>query len=96
MGQRLWLKATPATVRLYRHHELVATHPPQQRPSARSAVGDHPPNALAYAMRDPQWCLQQAEVVGPPCRALIELVDLADRVTRETAPILRPIIGCVR
>jgi transposase len=80
MGQRLWLKATPATVRLYRDHELVATHPRQQRPGARSTVDDHmPPNALAYAMRDPQWCLKQAAAVGPQCTALIEHL-FADRV----------------
>ena len=38
------------SVRLYRDHELVATHPHQQRPGARATVDDHmPPNALAYA-----------------------------------------------
>ena len=80
LRQSLWLKVTPATVRLYRDHELVATHPRQQRPGARSTVSDHmPPNAQAYAMRDPQWCLKQAESVGPHCRALIERL-FADRV----------------
>ena len=80
IGQRLWLKATPATVRLYREHELVATHPRLHRPGARATVDDHmPPNALAYAMRDPQWCLKQAEAVGSHCRGLIERL-FADRV----------------
>jgi len=80
MSQHLWLKATPATVRLYRDHELIATHPRQPRPGARSTVDDHmPPNALAWAMRDPQWCLKQAEAVGLQCRALIERL-FADRV----------------
>jgi transposase len=80
MSQHLWLKATPATVRLYRDHELIATHPRQSRPGARSTVDDHmPPNALAWAMRDPQWCLKQAEVVGLQCKALIERL-FADRV----------------
>jgi transposase len=80
LGQSLWLKATAATVRLYRDHELVATHPRQRRAGARSTVDDHlPPNAVAWAMRDPQWCLQQAEAVGPQCRALIERL-FADRV----------------
>jgi hypothetical protein len=80
MSQHLWLKATPATVRLYRDHELIATHPRQRRPGARSTVDDHmPPNALAWAMRDPQWCLKQAEAIGPQCKALIERL-FADRV----------------
>jgi hypothetical protein len=80
IGQRLWLKATPAAVRLYRDHELVATHPRHTRPGARSTVDDHlPPNALAYAMRDPQWCLRQAEAIGPHCQGLIQRL-FADRV----------------
>lgn len=92
MGQPLWLKATPATVRLYRDHALVATHPRQSRAGARSTVDDHlPPNALAYAMRDPQWCLNQAEAVGPQCRALIERL-FADRVLEN----LRAAQGVIR
>jgi len=80
MSQHLWLKATPATVRLYRDHELIATHPRQSRPGARCTVDDHmPPNALAWAMRDPQWCLKQAAAVGLQCKALIEHL-FADRV----------------
>jgi len=31
-----------------------------------------PPEALAYKLRDPQWCLRQAEAIGPACRELIE------------------------
>jgi hypothetical protein len=38
-----------------------------------------PPNALAYAMRDPQWCLKQAQTVGVNCKGLIERL-FADRV----------------
>lgn len=73
MGQTLWLKATPATVRIYRDHELVAAHPRLFKPGSRSTLDDHmPPEALAYKLRDPQWCLKQAERVGPACLALIQ------------------------
>jgi len=73
MGQTLWLKATPATVRIYRDHELVATHPRLFKPGSRSTLDDHmPPEALAYKMRDPQWCLRQSERIGPACHALIQ------------------------
>jgi len=30
-----------------------------------------PPEALAYKMQDPQWCLKQAEQIGPGCHRLI-------------------------
>jgi hypothetical protein len=43
------------------------------RPGQHSTLNDHlPPEALAYKLADPQWCLKQAEAVGPYCRALIE------------------------
>ena len=80
VGQRLWLKATDNTVKLYRDLKLVAVHPRLTKPGARSTIDDHlPPEALAYKMRDPQWCLKQAEVVGPDCHRLIRRL-FADRV----------------
>ena len=80
MGQSLWLKASDARVSLYREHELVATHLRQTRPGARSTVQDHlPPEALAWNLQDTQWCLQEAERIGPHCRQLIEAL-FADQV----------------
>jgi transposase len=71
--QTLWLKASDTTVQVFRDHLLVATHPRLTRAGERSTVQDHlPPEALAYALADPQWCLTQAERIGPACRALIE------------------------
>lgn len=71
--QTLWLKATDATVEIYREHELVAMHPRLHVPGQRSTVDDHlPPEALAYKLADPKWCLKQAAGIGPHCLALIE------------------------
>ncbi|MCU7921900.1 MAG: IS21 family transposase [Candidatus Thiodiazotropha sp. (ex Dulcina madagascariensis)] len=80
ISQTIWLKATPVTVRIYRDHELVAVHPRLHRPGARSTQDDHlPPEAIAWKMRDPQWCLQQSEKVGASCHRLIRTL-FADRV----------------
>ena len=71
--QTLWLEITPDVVRLYHEHELVAIHPRLFKAGTRSTVADHlPPDAQAYFMRDPQWCLTQATAVGPACRAVVE------------------------
>lgn len=71
-GQPLWLKATDTTVWLYREHELVATHVRQTRPGSRSSVADHlPPEALAWSLQDTQWCIKEAERIGPACFALV-------------------------
>jgi transposase len=70
--QQLWLKATSTTVALYQDLKLVATHPRLKRPGQRSTVDEHmPPEALAYKMQDPQWCLKQAEEIGPNCLRLV-------------------------
>ena len=71
--QHLWLRATETTVQLFHHHELVATHLRQFRPGSRCTIDEHlPPEAIAYKLRDPQWCLRQSEDIGAACHALIE------------------------
>ena len=71
--QRLWLRATETTVQLFRDLELVATHLRQFRAGSRSTIDEHlPPEAIAYKLRDPQWCLRQSEDIGAACHALIE------------------------
>jgi transposase len=78
--KQLWLKATETNVKLFHDLNLVAIHPRLSRPGMRSTVDDHmPPEAVAYKMQDPQWCLKQAKAVGPHCRQLIETL-FADRV----------------
>ncbi len=70
--KQLWVKATETTVRIFHDHELVAVHPRKHRPGEKSTIIDHlPPDAVAYLMRDPQWCLRQAEAIGPNCLCLI-------------------------
>jgi transposase len=80
VGQSLWLRASETTVRLFQHQEMIAIHTRLVGPGKRSTVPEHlPPEALAYSMQDPQWCLRQAEAIGPACHALIEQL-FADRV----------------
>jgi hypothetical protein len=78
--QILWLWAGQTTVRIYQDQRLVALHPRLSQPGTRSTLEDHlPPEAQAFRMRDPQWCLKQADRIGPACRELIESL-FADRV----------------
>lgn len=72
VGQELWLKATDTTVKLYREHELVAAHARQPHPGSRSTVTDHlSPEAQAWQMQGVEWCLREAERIGPSCHALV-------------------------
>jgi transposase len=80
LHRQLWLKASESTVKIFHQLELVAVHRRLRTPGARSTVEDHlPPEAIAYKMHDPQWCLRQAEAVGPECHRLIRYL-FADRV----------------
>jgi transposase len=80
VGQDLWLRATHTSVQLFHEHQLVATHPRLCDPGKRSTVRDHlPPEAQAYLMNDPQWCLKEATRIGSACAALVEVL-FADRV----------------
>ncbi len=73
VGQSLWLRACETTVRCFRNHELVAVHPRLRRPGSRSTVDEHlPPEAIAYKMQTPQWCLSQAQQIGPGCHEFVE------------------------
>lgn len=73
VGKALWLRASETTVKLYHEHELIAVHPRRRTPGDRHTITEHlPPEAIAYRMRDPQWCLKQAQAVGVACHALIE------------------------
>lgn len=70
--QELWLRATATTVSLFKDLKLVATHRRLKQAGDRSTVDEHmPPEALAYKMQDPQWCLEQARQIGPDCHKLI-------------------------
>jgi len=78
--QTLWLRASETTVRLYKDHELVAVHPRLYQPGHRNSLDEHlPPNARAYSMQDPQWCLKQACYVGPRCEQVVQKL-LSDSV----------------
>jgi len=72
VGQTLDVRLSETTVRVYHQHELKAIHPRLTLPGQRHTVDDHlPPQHVAYKMRDPQWCLKQAEAIGPYCHRFI-------------------------
>lgn len=69
----LWLRAGEKTVQIYHEQNLAAVHPRLRNPGQRSTRETHyPPEAQAYLMADPQWCLEQAEKIGESCHEFIE------------------------
>lgn len=73
VGKQVWVRISETTVRIYLEHELIAVHSRLKHSGDRSTLDEHlPPQALAYKMQAPQWCLQQARLVGENCFMLIE------------------------
>lgn len=73
VGKSVDVRLSETTVRIYHQHVLCATHPRLKHPGQRSTLDEHlPPEHIAFKMRDPQWCLAQAEEVGFYCHLLVE------------------------
>jgi hypothetical protein len=57
---------------LYLGIEAVATHVRFTHRGERKTVPDHmPPQTQAWLLMDTQWCLAEAERVGPACVAMV-------------------------
>lgn len=70
--QILWLKATDTTVQVFKDHELIAVHCRLRGEGRHATLDEHmPPEALAYKLQDPQWCLKSAEKIGPACLEVV-------------------------
>ncbi len=78
--QLLWLRATETTIRIFQDHKLVAVHPRLFKHGERHTIDEHlPPNAIAYCMKDSQWCLENAKKIGVHCEQVIQKL-LSDSV----------------
>ncbi len=92
VGKTLWLRMTDGAVTVYQDYRLVATHPRQRRPGARSTVRDHLPLAAQHFLsHDRQWCVEQAIRIGTACAELVDWL-LADRILER----LRAAQGVIR
>lgn len=72
VSQSLWLRATESCIRVYQEYACIATHPRLRKAGQRHTLNDHlPPEGLAFKMRDPQWCLDQAKQIGKSCHHVL-------------------------
>lgn len=72
VNQLLWLRVSESTVRIYHDFKMIAVHPRFRKPGSRHTIDEHmPPNAYAFKMRDPQWCLTQSRIIGECCYQVI-------------------------
>jgi hypothetical protein len=71
IGQHLDARASAVTVQFFLDGEVVKTHPAQAK-GRRTDWADLPQERVGFFMRNPNWCLAQAGMVGGACAALVE------------------------
>jgi transposase len=79
-------------VRIFLDGILIKTHPRAERPGTwQTDRSDYPPEKLAYLQRDPAYCRQQAQEIGPHTENLInQLLEQPTMVRiRKAQAILR-------
>jgi len=80
VGELLTIRASESLVELYLEDQGVGMHARAQWPGTWRTNEEHyPPEKIAHMQRGPQWCLLQAQIVGPSCHEFISKL-LGDRV----------------
>lgn len=73
IGKEVWVRAGPKTIQLFHQNELVATHVRMFGVGEHQTVNDHlSPQCRAFVDHPPEWCREQATVVGVCCQEVIE------------------------
>ena len=64
MGKHVTVRGDKALVRIYYKGELIKTHPRAPAGARRTDYTDYPPELEAYARRDPERMVRQAQKLG--------------------------------
>lgn len=86
VGTELLIRAGERIVELRHGEQIVAVHARATHPGSfrTDPEGHYPPEKLAHMQRNPQWCLRQAEAVGPQCHQFVAQL-LGNRVVDRLA-----------
>lgn len=71
VGKHLSVRMTVNLVQFFYDGDLVKTHVRKPR-GKQTDLADYPPEKIAFHMRTPAWCRQQAEQIGSACLAVID------------------------
>lgn len=70
IGKTADVRITDSMVQFFIGGDLVKTHPRKTR-GKQTDFADYPPEKIAFHMRTPAWCRQQAAGIGPACEQVI-------------------------
>ncbi len=72
IGQQVDARTAGAHVQILHQGKVVATHALLPSPGRATDFEHYPPEKIAFHMRTPTWCRQQATRVGPACTGVID------------------------
>lgn len=72
IGQQVDARTAGPHVQILHQGKVVATHAVLPGPGRATDFEHYPPEKIAFHMRTPTWCRQQAGNVGPACAGVIE------------------------
>ncbi|GAA2350137.1 IS21 family transposase [Dactylosporangium salmoneum] len=70
IGQRVDARSTPMVVQFFHNGQLIATHGRKPR-GKQTDFSHYPPEKIAFRMRTPTWCREQAAAIGPAATEVI-------------------------
>ena len=72
IGQQVDARTAGAHVQILHQRKVVATHALLPAPGRATDFEHYPPEKIAFAMRTPTWCRQQAAAIGPACAGVVD------------------------
>jgi hypothetical protein len=72
VGKRVDVKVGSKVVEIYLDYNLIKTHPRGGRGQRVTDWNDYPPEKAAFFQRTPDWCRQQASIIGPSTRETVD------------------------
>ncbi|PIW34189.1 MAG: transposase [bacterium (Candidatus Ratteibacteria) CG15_BIG_FIL_POST_REV_8_21_14_020_41_12] len=72
IGSEVDARVTAKTVEIYKDEQIIKTHIPVPKGKRQTDYNDYPPEKVQFYQRDPQWCLAQAQELGPSVYQVVE------------------------
>ena len=82
IGQQVHARTAGPHVQILHRGKVVATHALLPAPGRATDFEHYPPEKIAFHMRTPTWCRQQAAKIGPACAGVIDELMAVNAIHR--------------
>ena len=82
IGQHVDARTAGGHVQILHQGKVVATHTALPAPGRATDFEHYPPEKIAFHMRTPTWCREQATRVGPACAGVVDELMAVNAIHR--------------